>query len=119
MLGRGVAARLREAGPRCLVSQGVRDLVGAADLFVLNLERCISDRGEPWPSPGKPFFFRGPPVAVEALRWLGVDVVGAGADEEWARQPVVVDAGGARIGILGLTDHPPDFAAVPDRSGAA
>jgi hypothetical protein len=149
MLGRGVALRLLEAGPRCLVSQGVRDLVGAADLFVLNLECCISDRGEPWPAPGKPFFFRGPPVAVEALRWLGVDVVtlannhaldfgpvalldtlelltrtgiavvGAGADEERARRPVVVDAGGTRIGILGLTDHPSDFAAGPDRPGVA
>jgi poly-gamma-glutamate capsule biosynthesis protein CapA/YwtB (metallophosphatase superfamily) len=42
---------------------------------VLNLECCISERGERWPDPRKPFFFRTPPEAVELLRRLGVDCV--------------------------------------------
>jgi len=149
MLGRGVAERLTEAGPRSLVAQEVRDVAAEADLFVLNLECCISERGERWPAPGKPFFFRAPPVAVETLTWLGVDavtlannhaldfgpealhdtleqltgagiaVVGAGADEAQARAPVVLPARGVRLGVLGATDHPADFAAGPDRPGVA
>ena len=149
MLGRGVAIRLAEAGPRSLVAQEVREIVAAADLFVLNLECCISERGEPWPAPGKPFFFRAPPVAVETLTWLGVDavtlannhaldfgadalhetlahlgaagigVVGAGPDVSRARAPVVLEAGGMRLGVLGVTDHPADFAASEDRPGVA
>ena len=38
---------------------------------MLNLECCISERGEPWPDPAKPFFFRAPPVAVELLSAAG------------------------------------------------
>lgn len=149
MLGRGVATRLDEAGPRSLVAEEVRDIVTAADLFVLNLECCISERGEPWGAPGKPFFFRAPPVAVETLTWLGVDavtlannhaldfgadalhdtlahldaagiaVVGAGPDETRARAPAVLEAQNMRLGVLGVTDHPADFAAGEDRPGVA
>ena len=149
MFGRGVAARLAEVGPRSLVAQEVRDVAAEADLFVLNLECCISERGEPWEAPGKPFFFRAPPVAVETLTWLGVHAVtlannhaldfgpdalhdtlgylagagiaavGAGADEAQAREPAVLQARGVRLGVLGATDHPADFAAGPQRSGVA
>jgi len=45
--------------------------------------------------------------------------VGAGEDERAARQPAVLDAGGFRLGVLGITDHPSDFAAAPDRPGVA
>jgi poly-gamma-glutamate capsule biosynthesis protein CapA/YwtB (metallophosphatase superfamily) len=147
MLGRGVAERLRTAGPRSVVGRDVRRLVTSADLFVLNLECCISDRGEPWP--GRRYHFRAPPEAVETLIWLGVDavtlannhaldygpdalldtlrhleragiaVVGAGADEARARQPAVLDAGGTRIGVLGFTDHPAEYAAGTNRPGVA
>ena len=51
----------------------VRDF--GADLFVLNLECCISERGARWPSADKPFFFRAPPVAAETLAAAGVDCV--------------------------------------------
>lgn len=149
MLGRGVVTRLAEAGPRSIVAEEVRDIVAAADLFLLNLECCISERGEPWGAPGKPFFFRAPPVAVETLTWLGVDavtlannhaldfgpdalddtlahlaaagiaVVGAGPDQTRARAPAVLEARGMRLGVLGATDHPADFAAGPDRPGVA
>jgi poly-gamma-glutamate capsule biosynthesis protein CapA/YwtB (metallophosphatase superfamily) len=149
MLGRSVAERLSSEGPEDLVSRGVLDAVGEADLFVLNLECCISERGEPWPTPGKPFFFRAPPVAVESLVHLGVDCVtiannhaldygeialldtlqlltsaniacvGAGPDVAAARAPAVIGSDGFRLAVLGITDHPVDFGATSSRAGVA
>jgi poly-gamma-glutamate capsule biosynthesis protein CapA/YwtB (metallophosphatase superfamily) len=148
MLGRSVAEPLRTAPPESLVAPDLAELTRSADLFLLNLECCISDRGEPWPDPGKPFFFRAPPRAVELLAYLGTDavtlannhaldygpealldtlehlqgagiaVVGAGADQAGARGFAVLQApGGFRLALLGLTDHPADFAAGPDAPG--
>ncbi|MGI8329140.1 CapA family protein [Actinomadura scrupuli] len=149
MLGRGVGDRLAMVPPADLFSEGLRDLFTTADLTVLNLECCVSTRGEPWATPGKRFHFRAPPVAVEALAALGTDcvtlannhaldfgpdaladtrdhlaragilAVGAGPDEELARTPVVLEARGVRVAVLGVTDHPGDFAAAPDRPGVA
>jgi poly-gamma-glutamate capsule biosynthesis protein CapA/YwtB (metallophosphatase superfamily) len=149
MLGRGVAQKLAEAPPESLFSPELIEVAHEADLFVLNLECCISERGRPWTAPGKPFFFRAPPVAVEALTLLGVDCVtlannhaldygeqalmdtfdhlaragiawvGAGPDVERARAPAILDSGGFRLGVLGACDHPRDFAAGPDRPGVA
>jgi poly-gamma-glutamate capsule biosynthesis protein CapA/YwtB (metallophosphatase superfamily) len=76
VLGRRVADRLAGgAPPHSLVHPAVVEAAREADLFVLNLECCVSDRGEPWPRTDKPFFFRAPPVAVELLHHLGVDCV--------------------------------------------
>jgi poly-gamma-glutamate capsule biosynthesis protein CapA/YwtB (metallophosphatase superfamily) len=149
MLGRGVAERLAAAPPSSLFAPEVVEAAHEADLFVLNLECCISDRGSPWPDPAKPFFFRAPPAAVEALALLGVDCVtlannhaldfgaealldtlehlraagiawvGAGADVEEARTPAVLEGGGLRLGVVALTDHPVEFAAAPGRPGVA
>jgi poly-gamma-glutamate synthesis protein (capsule biosynthesis protein) len=149
MLGRSVARALATTPPEALVAPEVRAALGRADLVVLNLECCISERGRPWPAPGKPFFFRAPPRAVELLALLGVDcvtlannhaldygydaladtlehlatagiaAVGAGGDLERARRPVTLAAGGLRVEVLGVTDHPSDFAAGPDRPGVA
>lgn len=149
MLGRGAAEKIDHAGPRSLFAPEVRDVVAEADLFVLNLECCISERGEAWPAPGKPFFFRAPPRAVETLTWLGVDcvtlannhaldygtealvdtrehleragieAVGAGGDVSDARAAAVLRAGDIGVGVLGVTDHPDDFAAAPGRPGVA
>jgi poly-gamma-glutamate capsule biosynthesis protein CapA/YwtB (metallophosphatase superfamily) len=149
MLGRGVAEALVDRPPESLVAPELVEVTRDADVFVLNLECCISDRGEPWPAPGKPFFFRAPPAAVGTLRYLGVScvtlannhaldfgrealvdtlrhlrdagiaAVGAGLDEESARRPATLESDGFRLGVLGLTDHPRDFAAGPDRPGAA
>ena len=149
MLGRGVADRLRSAPAQELVSAEVVAAAQEADLFVLNLECCISDRGTPWPAPGKPFFFRAPPRATERLARLGVDcvtlannhaldfgfdalvdtlahlrdagiaAVGAGPDLESARRPAFLESGGFRLAVLGATDHPEDFAARVDRPGVA
>jgi poly-gamma-glutamate synthesis protein (capsule biosynthesis protein) len=149
MLGRGVAERLSWTAPEDLVSTGVVDAAHEADVLVLNLECCISERGKPCPVRGKPFFFRAPPVAVEALVHLGVacvtmannhaldygeialldtfrhlasaniSCVGAGADVDMARAPAVLDAEGFRLAIVGVTDHPEEFAARPNRPGVA
>lgn len=149
MLGRGVAEAIRKRSPASLFSDDLVDVVHEADLFVLNLECCISERGEPWPDPAKPFFFRAPPQAVEALAGLGVDcvtlannhaldygevalldtqrylteagiaVVGAGSDREEARRPAVLEKDGIRVRVVGVTDHPAEFAAGPDRPGVA
>jgi poly-gamma-glutamate capsule biosynthesis protein CapA/YwtB (metallophosphatase superfamily) len=149
MLGRGVARTLAMTPPATLVAPEIRGVLDQADLVMLNLECCISDRGRPWEAPGKPFFFRAPPRAVELLVHLGTDcvtlannhaldygvdaladtleylaaagiaAVGAGADVEQARRPAVLTAGGLRIMVLGVTDHPADFAAGPDQPGVA
>src|SRR5919204_1899095 len=75
MLGRKVADAIADRGPESLVADEVIAVAREADLFVLNLECCISERGERRPEPGKPFFFRAPPDAVSLLTQLGVDCV--------------------------------------------
>ncbi|TMR13440.1 CapA family protein [Nonomuraea turkmeniaca] len=150
MLGRGVADELAvSTDPDAYLADGVRAHLAEADAILLNLECCISDRGTPWFSPGKPFHFRAPPQAADLLAEVGVScvtlannhaldygydalldtrahlervevhAVGAGADEAQARQPVVLTVRGLRIGIVAATDHPLDYAATPDRPGVA
>ena len=75
MLGRKVAEAIDQRGAAAVVADDVVAVAHEADLLVLNLECCISDRGERWPDPGKPFFFRAPPAATEVLTRLGVDCV--------------------------------------------
>jgi poly-gamma-glutamate synthesis protein (capsule biosynthesis protein) len=149
MLGRQCAERLQHESPESLFADDVIAAAHEADLFVLNLECCISDRGERFPDPFKPFFFRAPPVATKVLAHLGVDCVtlannhaldygaaalmdtfehleaagivwlGAGRDEASAREPVVLEHGGFTLGIVAATDHPADFAAGHNRPGVA
>jgi poly-gamma-glutamate capsule biosynthesis protein CapA/YwtB (metallophosphatase superfamily) len=149
MLGRGVARALATTPPAALVAPEVSAAMGQADLVVLNLECCISERGRRWEAPGKPFFFRAPPRAVELLVLLGTDcvtlannhaldygvdalldtldrlaaagiaTVGAGSDLDQARRPAMLTAGELRVAVLGVTDHPADFAAGPGRPGVA
>ncbi len=149
MLGRKVAERLAAGPSTALFSDGVVAAAREADLFVLNLECAISDRGRRWPDPRKPFFFRAPPAAVEVLQQLGVGCVtlannhaldygvdalldtfrhladagiswvGAGTDQRAARAPTVLERDGRRVGVVGVTDHPRAFAATADRPGVA
>ena len=150
MLGRGVGVDIGRRGTgRGLVAAEVLDAARSADLVLLNLECCISERGERWPDPGKPFFFRAPPAAVECLTELGVGcvtlannhaldygipalldtldhlaaagiaAVGAGPDASRARRAAVISIGGLRVAVVGVTDHPAGFAAGPDRPGVS
>src|SRR5207253_3667230 len=75
MLGREVGRALATSPPRSLVAPELVEIVAGADAFVLNLECCVSARGARVQLPGKPFFFRAPPQAVELLVHLGVDCV--------------------------------------------
>src|SRR3954454_13064562 len=74
MLGRGVAEAIARTR-RLPLNPEVLAVAAEADLFVLNLECCVSERGARWPDPDKPFFFRAPPVAAELLAAMGVDCV--------------------------------------------
>lgn len=99
--------------------------------------------------PGKPFFFRAPPAATDSLRAIGVGAVGlannhaldhevealldtlellrdagiaacgAGSDLESARSGAVIERGGARIGLLAVSDHPREYGAGEDEPGIA
>lgn len=149
MLGRGVGAVLSEHPVASVVAPELVEVVRSADLFVLNLECCISERGRRWPDPHKPFFFRAPPAAADLLTHLGVDAVtlannhaldygyealsdtlalldeveiahvGAGPDLVSARKPVELDGGDISLRVIGLTDHPREYAAGVDTPGVA
>jgi poly-gamma-glutamate synthesis protein (capsule biosynthesis protein) len=149
MLGRNVADALRTRGPSSLFSPDVVAVAQEADLFVLNLECCISDQGSRWSDPHKPFFFRAPPNAVEALVLLGVDCVvlannhaldfgpdalldtlehlrsagidwvGAGPDIEAARAEAVLEANGFRLAVAAFSDHPSEYEAARGKPGIA
>jgi poly-gamma-glutamate synthesis protein (capsule biosynthesis protein) len=147
MLGRGVGERLREAPPESLFAPDLVEVMRAADLCVVNLECCISERGTP--APGRVFHFQAPPAGAAALAHLGVDCVtlannhaldfgpralldtfehlraagirwvGAGADEDGARAPVRLEVGGEPLTVIACSDHPVEYAAGPDRPGIA
>lgn len=149
MLGRGVAEVIRHPGHPRLFSDDVVTFARSADLCILNLECCLSDRGERWPAPGKPFFFRAPPKATDVLSDLGVDCVtlannhaldygydalvdtmalledagityvGAGRNLDEATTPLILEHGDFRVAVLGLTDHPRDYAASHNGAGVA
>jgi poly-gamma-glutamate capsule biosynthesis protein CapA/YwtB (metallophosphatase superfamily) len=149
MLGRHVGRAIAEKGPESLVANEVVATALEADVFLLNLECCISERGERWPDPDKPFFFRALPAAVKTLRRLGVDCitlannhaldfgvealldtfehlrtagiawVGAGPDQAAARAPAVLEAQGVRLAVLGCSDHPAEYAAGDGAPGIA
>jgi poly-gamma-glutamate synthesis protein (capsule biosynthesis protein) len=149
MLGRGVAEKLLADPGAPLIAPEIAEHVASADAFVLNLECCISDRGSPFPEPGKPFFFRAPPVAARRLAELGVDAVtlannhaldygadalldtlayldaagiatvGAGPSEEMARAPRLLRCGELVVRLVSFSDHPASYAAGPARPGIA
>jgi poly-gamma-glutamate capsule biosynthesis protein CapA/YwtB (metallophosphatase superfamily) len=148
MLGRCVGERLARRGYRLLAPE-VQEIAGTADLFIINLECCISDLGQRSRQPGKPFYFRAPPVAAETLASIGVNcvtlannhaldfgadalmdtldhlrvsgvaAVGAGSDDGTARAPVVLDGGGARVRVVAVSDHPSCYAAAAGHPGIA
>jgi poly-gamma-glutamate capsule biosynthesis protein CapA/YwtB (metallophosphatase superfamily) len=150
MLGRKVAEALAVTPAAEVWSSGVRDACADCDAVVVNLECCVSERGAPTRLiPRKPYFFRAPPSAVDAMRAIGTTLaglannhaldfgeealvntlahlegegiapVGAGATIDEARRGVVVQAGPLRLAVLALSDHPRKYAAGAGRPGIA
>jgi poly-gamma-glutamate capsule biosynthesis protein CapA/YwtB (metallophosphatase superfamily) len=149
MLGRGVAERLAMDPCLPLLDPALIEIARSADLFILNLECCVSDRGVPIDEPGKPFFFRAPPAAAERLAELDVDCVslannhvldygtdalqdtlerlkaagiataGAGPDDSAARAAAHLTCCERHLRVLSVADHPASYAAGPDQAGIA
>ena len=150
MLGRMVAKALERQPPESLWAPKLRELAQSLDLVVCNLECCISSRGQPTTLiEGKPFFFRGPPAAVDAMQAMnircvglannhaldfgdealqdtlellqtgGISTVGAGFGLDAAREAAVVAAAGLRVGLIAVTDHPVEYAAGSEHWGVA
>lgn len=128
----------------------LRPYLGSADIAMVNLETAVTTRGVPAP---KTYRFRAPPTAFDALAAAGVDVVtmannhavdygadglvdtlaarraspvpvvGVGADEADAYAPVLLQAEGQRVVVLGATQVPEwtsrTQAAGPGRPGVA
>lgn len=147
MLGRMVGEHLTTHSARSMFGGELLEVLAAADGTVLNLECCISDRGEPWP--GRVFHFRAPPAAVDVLQLLGVRCVtmannhamdygeqalldtldqlrragissaGAGPDLSAARLPATVTVDGREISLVSVTDDPVEYAATAERAGVA
>ena len=154
MLARSVGDSVLANGP-AVVFAGVQSALAEADLFVANLECVISDEGTP---AVKSYTFRAPPDTAEALsaggvnivslannhsldygvtaladmlpslRELGIETVGAGADNVAARAPVMVTRNGLRMAFLAYVDVPVEgrlgfdtrsWEAGPDRPGLA
>jgi poly-gamma-glutamate capsule biosynthesis protein CapA/YwtB (metallophosphatase superfamily) len=55
----------------------------------------------------------------EHLSEAGIASAGAGRDLESARKGAVIEAGGARLGLLAVTDHPAEYAAGEEKPGVA
>jgi poly-gamma-glutamate synthesis protein (capsule biosynthesis protein) len=53
------------------------------------------------------------------LARAGIAAVGAGPDVAQARAPAILESGGFRLAVLGVCDHPADFAASPGKPGVA
>jgi poly-gamma-glutamate capsule biosynthesis protein CapA/YwtB (metallophosphatase superfamily) len=132
MLGRGVGRALATAPVRSLFGADLLEVVATTDGMLLNLECCLSERGEPWPD--RVFHFRGPPRAAEALRLLGVRAVtlannhaldfgvpalldtletlhdagiataGAGPDRAQARAPALLTVRSQSLALVSVTD---------------
>jgi poly-gamma-glutamate synthesis protein (capsule biosynthesis protein) len=123
----------------------VRGLLRAADLALVNLECSIALAGEKFP--GRVFYFRARPHAVDSLLEAGIDYVslannhaldyqapalletvrrldaakiahaGAGATRAQAEQPALLEARGIRVGVVSFADHYREYAATQERPG--
>jgi poly-gamma-glutamate synthesis protein (capsule biosynthesis protein) len=150
MLGRLVGEALARQVAESLWAAELRELAASLDLVVANLECCISSRGAPTTAiAGKPFFFRAPPAAIDALKAINVGAVslannhaldfgiealsdtlellagagiaaaGAGVGVQAAREGTIARAGEVCVGLAAVTDHPIEYAAAPGRLGVA
>ncbi len=147
MLGRGVDERWDGRDPAGVWGDTAQQLSALDGLF-LNLECCVSARGERYP--GRTYYFRaGPEWAVPALSDVGtsfaglannhvldfgpvalrdtlehlatggIPTAGAGDTRRAAFGPTVVRAGDLDVAVVALTDQAPLYAARANSPGAA
>ncbi len=119
----------------------VVSLLQDPDLMVVNLETAVADPGVGLPPVQKQYLFRSPPESLDLLVDAGVDVValannhsldfgsealaqtlaeidarslarvGAGVDQDDAYQPLIVEVGEWRIGLVSMSRVPCDWSA--------
>ena len=147
MLGRGVNDRWAD-GPPDGVWGSVLDSLTALDGLFINLECCLSDRGDP--RPGRTYHFRADPdwaipaLAAADVTWAslannhvldfgtsaledtlatlsegGIHHAGAGLTRSSALDPSVVDVGDLTAAVVAFTDRSPTYAAGTNRPGTA
>ncbi|HYC13791.1 MAG TPA: CapA family protein [Stellaceae bacterium] len=146
MLGRGVSALLRLREPQSFWGD-VLPVLRSADAVIANLESPITEAASEWRRSWKAFRFRAAPSAIEVLRAAnircvnlannhaldyderglretldrldagGIAYAGAGRNLPGAVRPALVDLGGMKLGLIGMTDTMPEFAAGPRRAG--
>jgi poly-gamma-glutamate synthesis protein (capsule biosynthesis protein) len=125
---------------------GVASVLAAADVAMVNLETTVGTLGEPLP---KTYVFQAPVALLRAVRDAGVDVVslannhamdygadalletianahavglvtvGAGRNADEAYAPAVIELGGRRVAVVGLTRVNSSGFAGPERAGVA
>ncbi|MBX0295078.1 CapA family protein [Halomicroarcula nitratireducens] len=146
MLGRNVNDRWREDPGG--VWDGMAGRLDALDGLLLNLECCVSARGER--RPGREYYFRahpgwaipaleragtafaslannhvldfGPTALTDTLSHLddaGIPTAGAGRDREAAFEPATFAVGDLEITVVAATDQSPSYAARSDAAGSA
>ena len=84
MLGRSIGKRVKSDGPG-IVFRGVQDVLGKADILVVNLECNITTSRD---EEQKHYTFKAPPVTADALSRAGVDVAGVANNHamDWGEQ---------------------------------
>ena len=146
MLGRGVNKLIGRQSPEKFWGDLLTTL-NEHDAVIANLECAITNHPFQWSQTYKVFHFGARPAAVDVLRaadiqcvnlannhildfdyqglydtldhldQAGIQRTGAGRNEKQAMQPAVFNIAGLRLGVIGLTDNEPPFAAEEDRPG--
>ncbi len=146
MLGRGVSAMFATRTPESFWGDAL-PVLQSADAVIANLESPITEAGSAWRRTWKAFRFRAGPRALDVLRAGNVRCVnlannhaldygehglietldrldaggiahaGGGRNLADAIKPALVDVGGMRVGVIGITDTMPEFAAGRHRPG--
>jgi poly-gamma-glutamate capsule biosynthesis protein CapA/YwtB (metallophosphatase superfamily) len=143
MIGRLVNEVIKEKGHKYAWGN-MLETVQSVDLSILNLETTLTKSEKKVP---KVFNFKSDPDHVKVLQIAEIDMVtlannhildfnmeglqetiqvlnkaniqhvGAGMNEKEAKQPVIIEKKGIKIGVIGCTDNEPDWIATPEKPG--
>ena len=148
MLGRDVADRIAASGADYPLGP-LAERMRSAHVAVVSLDGAIVDNAAKVLKRSNPSAALAPPNAIHTLLGAGVDLVslanehaldgdllqlrntlralathgiqvaGAGIDDQTARAPAVIDVHGVRIGMMAYSIRHPEFAATSNRAGIA